>query len=85
MIYWIRYMYKIYYENIVDISNFIIIIVNINMIWLIDKFNCKVVFNFNCVVLNYKRDVYDKVKFLFNIWIFFYRLFFYVKLNVYLM
>lgn len=43
MIYWIRYMYKIYYENIVDISNFIIIIVNINMIWLIDKFNCKVV------------------------------------------
>lgn len=55
------------------------------MIWLIDKFNCKVVFNYNCVVLNYKRDVYDKVKFLFNIWIFFYRLFFYVKLNVYLM
>lgn len=53
--------------------------------WLIDKFNCKVVFNYNCVVSNHKRDVHDKVKPLFNIWIFLYRLSFYVKLNVHLM
>lgn len=84
-IYRIRYMYKTYHENIVDTSNFIIITVNINMTWLIDKFNCKVVFNFNCVVSNHKRDVHDKVKPLFNIWIFLYRLSFYVKLNVHLM
>lgn len=84
-IYRIRYMYKTYHENIVDTSNFIIITVNINMTWLIDKFNCKVVFNYNCVVSNHKRDVHDKVKPLFNIWIFLYRLSFYVKLNVHLM
>lgn len=59
-IYRIRYMYKTYHKNIVDTSNFIIITVNINMTWLIDKFNCKVVFNFNCVVSNHKKDVHEK-------------------------
>lgn len=73
-IYRIRYEYKTYHENIVD--NFIIITVHINMTWLIDKYNCKVVFNFNCVVSNQRRNVHDKIKPLFNIWIFFLQIIF---------
>lgn len=71
-IYRIRYMYKTYHENFVDTSNFIIITVNINVTWLIDKFNCKVVFNYNCVVSNHKRDETIFTKTIVNIWFYFY-------------